>query len=347
MRFLITGGAGFIGSAVIRHLINDTEAIVLNLDKLTYAGNLDSLIGVSSSSRYQFVQSDICDTLAVRKIIYEFRPNVFMHLAAESHVDRSIDGPSQFIKTNIFGTYNLLEVARDYWCCLDSANKDKFRFHHVSTDEVYGDLKKNERSIEKSPYKPSSPYSASKASADLLIKSYSRTFKIEVVISNCCNNYGPGQFPEKLIPTIIFNILNNKPIPIYGKGKNSREWIFVEDHCKGLYQIYKKGKNGESYNIGSGINLNNLNLTKFLLKIIKNKKINIGKRVKIKFVKDRPGHDFRYALNSNKIRKNLKWYPATKISDGLEKTLSWYLKNYEFFNFFSKKKFFKRLGLNI
>ena len=220
------------------------------------------------------------------------------------------------------------------------------RFYPNKTHlEVYGDLKKNERSNETSPYKPSSPYSASKASADHLIKSYVRTYGLNAVISNCCNNFGPGQFPEKLIPTLIFKILNNSPLPIYGKGLNSREWIHVEDHCKGLFAIYKNGKNGESYNIGTGENINNLNLTKLLLKIIKNKKINIGKKVKIKFVKDRPGHDFRYALNSNKINKSLKWRPAKKLKVGLAETFDWYFKNYEFFKTFSKKKFFKRLGL--
>ena len=225
--------------------------------------------------------------------------------------------------------------------------KRKLKLIHISTDEVYGDLNKGERSTENSAYKPSSPYSASKASSDHLIKSYSRTYKLYVMISNCCNNYGPAQFPEKFIPTLIFNILNNKPLPIYGRGKNSREWIHVDDHCKGLFKIYKSGKIGESYNIGSGNNINNLNLTKFLLKIIKSKKIYIGKKVKIKFVKDRPGHDFRYALNSNKIQKNLKWYPNMKFSYGLDKTIDWYLNNYKFFSYFSKKKFFKRLGLSL
>ncbi len=339
-KVIVTGGHGFIGSNLINFLLRK-KLFVINIDKNKYSKG-SYLLKNLNKKNYKFFKLDI-NSKKIFNILSHYKPDAIFNLAAETHVDRSIDSPKEFVHSNILGTFNILEQIRKY----KKKVKKKIKLIHVSTDEVYGDLKKNERSIEKSPYKPSSPYSASKASADHLIKSYSRTFKIEVVISNCCNNYGPGQFPEKLIPTIIFNILNNKPIPIYGKGKNSREWIFVEDHCKGLYQIYKKGKNGESYNIGSGINLNNLNLTKFLLKIIKNKKINIGKRVKIKFVKDRPGHDFRYALNSNKIRKNLKWYPATKISDGLEKTLSWYLKNYEFFNFFSKKKFFKRLGLNI
>ena len=223
----------------------------------------------------------------------------------------------------------------------------KIRLIHISTDEVYGDLKKSERSIETSPYKPSSPYSASKASADHLIKSYVRTFNIDAVVSNCCNNYGPGQFPEKLIPTLIFNILNDKPLPIYGKGLNSREWIHVEDHCKGLFKIYKKGKKGESYNIGTGINVNNLNLTKILLNVVYKKKIKIGKKVKIKFVKDRPGHDLNYALNSQKIRKLLNWKAQTNFKKGLSETFDWYYKNYNFFNTFSKNKFFKRLGLKL
>ena len=252
-------------------------------------------------------------------------------------MDRSIDSPKEFINSNICGVFNLLEAIREY--------KRKIRLIHISTDEVYGDLNGSSRSDEKSSYNPSSPYSASKASSDHLIQSYVRTFGVDASISNCCNNYGPGQFPEKLIPTLIFNILNNKPLPIYGKGINSREWIYVEDHCRGLLAILKKGKKGESYNIGTGLNINNLNLTKLLLNIVKNNKIKIGKKVKIKFVKDRPGHDLRYALNSNKIKKQLKWKPLINFKSGLKETFIWYYENDKFFNNFSKKLFFKRLGL--
>ena len=265
------------------------------------------------------------------------KPSAIFNLAAETHVDRSIDSPNQFIHSNIYGVFNLLEAIREY--------SRKIKLIHISTDEVYGDIKDRSRSSERDPYNPSSPYSASKASSDHLIMSYVRTFDVDACISNCCNNYGPGQFPEKLIPTLIYNILNNKPLPIYGKGVNSREWIFVEDHCRGLLAILEKGKKGESYNIGTGTNVNNLNLTKMLLNIVRNKKIKIGNNVKIKFVKDRPGHDLRYALNSNKIKKKLKWKPLKTFKSGLIETFLWYQSNYKFFNNFSKKLFFKRLGL--
>ena len=337
-KVIVTGGQGFIGSNLVSFLLKKNY-FVINIDINRYSKK-SYLLKDLKNSNYKFIKKDIKNR-EIFNILSRYKPSAIFNLAAETHVDRSIDSPKEFIHTNILGTFNILEQIKKY---KKKFNK-KIKLIHVSTDEVYGDLKNNERSNETSSYKPSSPYSASKASADHLIKSYARTYNLEVMISNCCNNYGPGQFPEKLIPTLIFNILNNKPLPIYGKGKNSREWIYVEDHCKGLFQIYKKGKNGESYNIGSGANLNNLNLTKFLLKIVKNKNIKIGKKVKIKFVKDRPGHDLRYALNSKKIRTNLKWYPTTKLTNGLEKTFSWYLDNYKFFNFFSKKKFYKRLGL--
>jgi len=277
------------------------------------------------------------------EILRKYKPKVIFNLAAETHVDRSIEKPKDFIHSNINGTFNILEQLRKY----KKLYNKNIRLVHISTDEVYGDLKKNERSTEYDAYKPSSPYSASKASSDHLIKSYVRTYGLDAVISNCCNNFGPGQFPEKLIPTLIFNILNNNPLPIYGKGKNSREWIYVEDHCNGLFSIYLKGKTGESYNIGTNNNISNLNLTKLLLSIVKKNKFNIGKKVKIKFVKDRPGHDFRYALNSKKIRKKLSWKPKINFSSALEKTFKWYLNNIDFFKTFSKKKFFKRIGLKI
>ncbi len=326
-KVIVTGGQGFIGSNLVSFLLKKNY-FVINIDINRYSKK-SYLLKDLKNRNYKFIKKDIKNR-EIFNILSRYKPNAIFNLAAETHVDRSIDSPKEFIHTNILGTFNILEQIKKY---KKKFNK-KIKLIHVSTDEVYGDLKNNERSNETSSYKPSSPYSASKASADHLIKSYARTYNLEVMISNCCNNYGPGQFPEKLIPTLIFNILNNKPLPIYGKGKNSREWIYVEDHCKGLFQIYKKGKNGESYNIGSGANLNNLNLTKFLLKIVKNKNIKIGKKVKIKFVKDRPGHDLRYALNSKKIRTNLKWYPTTKLTNGLEKTFSWYLDNYKFFNFF-------------
>ena len=339
-KLIVTGGNGFIGSNLINFLLKK-KYFVINIDKNKYSKGSYLLKNIDNKN-YKFLNLDI-NNKKIFNIFQKYKPDAIFNLAAETHVDRSIDSPKEFIYSNILGTFNILEQIRKY----EKKFKRKLKLIHISTDEVYGDLNKGERSTENSAYKPSSPYSASKASSDHLIKSYSRTYKLHVMISNCCNNYGPAQFPEKFIPTLIFNILNNKPLPIYGRGKNSREWIHVDDHCKGLFKIYKSGKIGESYNIGSGNNINNLNLTKFLLKIIKSKKIYIGKKVKIKFVKDRPGHDFRYALNSNKIQKNLKWYPNMKFSYGLDKTIDWYLNNYKFFSYFSKKKFFKRLGLSL
>lgn len=337
-KIVVTGGNGFIGSNLVNFLLK-RKYFVINIDKNKYSKG-SYLLRKTSKKNYKFYNLDI-NNKNIYKIFIKYKPDVIFNLAAETHVDRSIDSPKDFISSNILGTFNILEQIRAY----KKKNKKKIRLVHISTDEVYGDLKKNERSLETSSYKPSSPYSASKASADHLIKSYVRTYNIDAVVSNCCNNFGPGQFPEKLIPTLIFNILNNNPLPIYGKGLNSREWIYVEDHCKGLLKIYKKGKMGESYNIGTGINISNLNLTKILLNVVKRSQINIGKKVKIKFVKDRPGHDFRYALNSKKIKKSLRWKPEKLFIDGLEETFNWYYKNYEFFNTFSKKKFFKRLGL--
>jgi len=334
-KVIVTGGNGFIGSNLIKFLIQKNY-FVINIDKNKYSKNSYILKDLKKKD-YIFYKLDINNRKKIYKILQKFKPKAIFNLAAETHVDRSIDSPKEFINSNICGVFNLLEAIREY--------KKKIRLIHISTDEVYGDLKNNIRSNEDSSYNPSSPYSASKASSDHLIKSYVRTFGIDASISNCCNNYGPGQFPEKLIPTIIFNILHNKPLPIYGKGINSREWIYVEDHCRGLLTILNKGKKGESYNIGTGLNINNLNLTKLLLNIVKNKKIKIGKQVKIKFVKDRPGHDLRYALNSNKIRKKLKWKPLVNFRSGLNETFIWYYKNIKFFENFSKKLFFKRLGL--
>ncbi len=339
-KIIVTGGNGFIGSNFINFLLSK-KYFVINIDKNKYSKG-SYLLKDNKRKRYKFYKLDI-NNKDIFKIFKRYKPDAIFNLAAETHVDRSIETPRDFIQSNILGVFNILEQLRNY----KKKYKKSIRLIHVSTDEVYGDLKKNEKSDESNSYNPSSPYSASKSSADHLIKSYFKTYNLDTVISNCCNNFGPGQFPEKLIPTLIFNILNNLPLPIYGKGKNSREWIYVLDHCRALLSIYKKGNSGESYNIGTSNNFNNLNLTKLLLKITKNKKIKIGKKVKIKFVKDRPGHDFRYALNSNKIKKKLKWHPIVNFKDGLEKTLDWYIKNYKFFNTFSKKKFFKRLGLII
>ena len=338
-KIIVTGGNGFIGSNLVKFLLKK-NFFVINIDKNIYSKG-SYLLKKLNTKNYKFFKLDI-NNEKLFKILSTYKPIAIFNLAAETHVDRSIDSPRDFIHSNILGTFNILEQIRKY----KKKYKKKIKLIHISTDEVYGDLKNIGRSSESSPYKPSSPYSASKASADHIIKSYSRTYKVDSVISNCCNNYGPGQFPEKLIPTLIFNMLNDSSLPIYGKGKNSREWIHVEDHCRGLFAIYKKGKTGERYNIGTGKNINNLNLTKLLLKIVK-KKIKLGKKVKIKFVKDRPGHDHRYALNSKKIMQKLKWKSTIKFEKGLEETFDWYLKNYNFFNFFSKKKFFKRLGLNI
>jgi len=335
---IVTGGNGFIGSNLIKFLL-DKKFFVINIDKNKYSNGSYLLKGIKGKN-YKFFNLDINNS-EIFNILRKYKPEVIFNLAAETHVDRSIEKPKDFIHSNINGVFNILEQLRKY----KKKIKKNIRLVHISTDEVYGDLKKNESSSEKHAYKPSSPYSASKASADHLIKSYVRTYKLDSVISNCCNNFGPGQYPEKLIPTLIFNILNNNPLPIYGKGKNSREWIYVDDHCSAIFRIYKKGKTGESYNIGTNNNITNLNLTKILLKIIKNKKIKIGKRVRIKFVRDRPGHDLRYALNSKKIRNTLKWKPKKNFKLGLEITFEWYLENYKFFKYFSKKNFFKRLGL--
>ena len=335
-KVIVTGGNGFIGSNLIKFLLQKNY-FVINIDKNTYSKNSYVLKDVKKK-KYIFYKLDINNKKKILAILKKQKPKFIFNLAAETHVDRSIDSPKEFINSNVLGVFNLLEAIREY--------KNKIRLIHVSTDEVYGDLKGNHRSDERNSYQPSSPYAATKASSDHLIKSYVRTFGIDASISNCCNNFGPGQFPEKLIPTLIFNIINNKNLPIYGKGINSREWIHVEDHCKGLLIILKKGKVGESYNIGTGKNFNNLNLTKLLLNIVKSKRIKVGKNVKIKFVKDRPGHDIRYALDSRKIRKQLKWKPLKNFKTGLSETFDWYYENYKFFKNFSKKLFFKRLGLN-
>ena len=339
-KIIVTGGNGFIGSNLIKFLIKK-NFFIINIDNNKYSKD-PYLLEKINSKNYRFYKMDIRNN-NIFKLLIKFKPNAIFNLAAETHVDRSIENPKDFLNSNIYGTFNILEQIRKY----RKKFKKKIKLIHVSTDEVYGDLKNNFRASENSAYHPSSPYSATKAGADHLVKSYSRTYGIDAVISNCCNNFGPGQFPEKLLPTLIFNILNNKNLPLYGKGKNTREWLYVEDHCRGLFTIYKKGKSGESYNIGSGNNISNLNLTKLLLKILKKRKFKIGNNVKIKFVKDRPGHDFRYALNSKKILKKLKWKSSINFESALDQTFNWYLNNYKFFENFSKKKFFKRMGLKV
>ncbi len=339
-KIIVTGGSGFIGSNLVNFLVKK-NFFVINLDKLTYSSNKYKST-LLNSKNYKLIKVDIANKKKMIQIIKKFKPKVIFNLAAETHVDRSIDGPAKFIHTNIVGTFNLLESLR-------FLQKKKIvpKLVHVSTDEVYGDISKGLRSNENHKYTPSSPYSASKASADHLVKSYIRTYKLNAVISNCCNNYGPYQFPEKLIPKMISNIFNNKELPIYAKGKNSREWIHVEDHCSALFQLYLRGKNGESYNVGSGINLSNTNLVKKLLKICNIMNIKIGKKTKIKYVKDRPGHDFRYALNSNKILKKLNWKPKIKFEKGLKQTIIWYLNNKKFLTNISEKNYERRLGLKI
>jgi len=339
-KFIVTGGSGFIGSNLVKFLLK-RNYFVINIDKLSYSANPYNLKGIIKNRKYKFFKLDINNQKQIYNILNRYKPDGIFNLAAETHVDRSIDDPKNFINSNIFGVYNLLEALNKYL----KKNKRKIKLVHVSTDEVYGDLIKSKKSDENFPYNPSSPYSSSKASADLLIKSFVRTYKLPVAISNCCNNYGPNQFPEKLIPKLIFNIINNKPLPIYGKGKNSREWIYVTDHCEALLKIFFRGKMGESYNVGSNQNINNLNLTKKLLKIIKNKPFKINKKVKIIFVKDRPGHDLRYALNSNKIYKKLGWKSKIPIDKGLLQTFDWYLKNKSFFYSVSKYLHINRLGL--
>ncbi|WP_171528794.1 dTDP-glucose 4,6-dehydratase [Acinetobacter sp. ANC 5378] len=333
MKILVTGGAGFIGSAVIRHIIKDTEHHVLNIDKLTYAGNLESLISVSDNPRYQFSETDICDHAAVEQLFTDFQPDIVMHLAAESHVDRSIDGPAAFITTNIVGTYTLLEVARKYWQNLDEGKKSKFKFHHISTDEVYGDLEgTTDLFTENTAYLPSSPYSASKASSDHLVRAWHRTYGFPVVITNCSNNYGPYHFPEKLIPLVILNALDGRPLPVYGNGQQIRDWLFVEDHARALYRVATEGVVGETYNIGGHNEKQNIEVIKTICQILDElaPQLNGQNYEKLMtFVKDRPGHDLRYAIDASKIERELGWKPQESFETGIRKTVQWYLDNLE------------------
>ena len=334
-KIIVTGGLGFIGSNLIGLLLKKNYSVI-NIDKVSYSSSFYNVKEFKNSKNYKFIKCDIKDK-KLKKIILKYKPNIIFNLAAETHVDRSIDNPKNFIDSNILGVYNLLECFRDF------SKKNRTKLIHISTDEVYGDVLKG-RTSENYPYNPSSPYAASKAASDHLVSSYVKTYKIPAIITNCSNNYGPKQHPEKLIPKLIYNILNNKNLPIYGKGINSREWIFVEDHCNALYKISKNGKIGNFYNIGSNKDVTNIKISQNLLKLAK-LKFKVGKNVKIKFVKDRPGHDIRYALNSKKILKELKWRPETKFKIGLLKTFNWYLENLSYYSSFDKKDITKRLGL--
>ncbi|TBV15704.1 dTDP-glucose 4,6-dehydratase [Stutzerimonas kirkiae] len=333
MRILVTGGAGFIGSALIRHLIGDTRHEVLNLDKLTYAGNLESLAGIDNDPRYRFLQADIADRQAVDRALAEFQPDAIMHLAAESHVDRSIDGPAAFIETNIVGTYQLLEATRAYWSGLPAERREAFRFHHISTDEVYGDLHGvDELFLETTPYAPSSPYSASKAASDHLVRAWQRTYGLPTLVTNCSNNYGPYHFPEKLIPLVILNALEGKPLPVYGDGSQIRDWLFVEDHARALLEVVTHGQVGETYNIGGHNEQKNIDVVRAICALLE--ELAPGKPAGIEryealitFVKDRPGHDQRYAIDAGKIERELGWTPRETFHSGLRKTVQWYLDN--------------------
>ncbi|WP_295673705.1 dTDP-glucose 4,6-dehydratase [uncultured Haemophilus sp.] len=330
---LVTGGAGFIGSAVVRHIIESTQDNVVNVDKLTYAGNLESLESVENNPRYAFEQVDICDSKALLRVFEHHQPDAVMHLAAESHVDRSIDGPAAFIETNIVGTYTLLEAARAYWNTLNDERKVAFRFHHISTDEVYGDLEgTDDLFTETTPYAPSSPYSASKASSDHLVRAWLRTYGLPTIVTNCSNNYGPFHFPEKLIPLMILNALDGKPLPVYGNGQQIRDWLFVEDHARALYKVVTEGKVGETYNIGGHNEKANIDVVRticsLLEELVPNKPEGVAKYEDlITYVKDRPGHDVRYAIDAAKIGRELGWKPQETFESGIRKTVEWYLNN--------------------
>ena len=333
MKVLVTGGAGFIGSAVVRHLVRDLKHSVINVDKITYAGNLDSIGDVDQNPLYTLEQVDICDVPSMARVFSEHQPDKVIHLAAESHVDRSIDGPGEFIKTNVNGTFNLLEAARQYFGGLNENEKQSFRFHHVSTDEVYGDLEgTDDLFTEKTPYAPSSPYSASKAASDHLVRAWGRTYGLPVIITNCSNNYGPYHFPEKLIPHVILNAIHGKPLPIYGDGLQIRDWLYVEDHAKALLKVVTEGKIGETYNIGGHNEKTNLEVVETICNLLEElapKKPSgvINYRDLITFVKDRPGHDARYAIDASKIERELGWVPEETFETGLRKTVQWYLDN--------------------
>ena len=335
MKILVTGGAGFIGSALVRHIINNTDNSVVNVDKLTYAGNLESLASIADNDRYLFERVDICNKVELVRIFNAYKPDVVMHLAAESHVDRSIDSPDDFIQTNIVGTYNMLEVARAYWLDLADTKKVSFRFHHISTDEVYGDLESDDDLFtEDTPYAPSSPYSASKAASDHLVRAWHRTYKLPIIITNCSNNYGPYHFPEKLIPLVILNALDGKPLPIYGAGDQVRDWLYVEDHARALFTVITKGVIGETYNIGGHNEKANIEVVKLICDLLDELvPLDAGSyHAQITNVADRPGHDQRYAIDAGKIAAELGWIPEETFDSGLRKTVLWYLENQEWCN---------------
>lgn len=347
MKLLVTGGAGFIGSALIRYLLSETEVTVMNVDKLTYAGNLESLASVSQHPRYQFANVDICEAPALQQVVNTFQPNAIIHLAAESHVDRSIDGPAAFIHTNVVGTYTLLETARSYWYHLDRERQQNFRLHHVSTDEVYGSLGKTGRFTETTPYQPNSPYSASKAAADHLVRAWHHTYQLPVVTTNCSNNYGPYQFPEKLIPLMIINAIEGRPLPVYGQGANIRDWLYVEDHVKALYLVLTQGKIGETYNLGGDNEKTNLEVVQTLCQLLDELLPDSPHRPHqqlITFVPDRPGHDLRYAIEARKIHQTLGWQPQETFATGLCKTVQWYLSHRDWWQHVRDGSY-QRLGL--
>jgi len=330
MKILVTGGAGFIGSALVRHIINNTDNSAVNVDKLTYAGNLESLASIANNNRYSFERIDICNKAELARIFNAYKPDVVMHLAAESHVDRSIDSPDDFIQTNIVGTYNMLEAARAYWLGLADKKKSLFRFHHISTDEVYGDLESEDDLFkEDTPYAPSSPYSASKAASDHLVRAWHRTYKFPVIITNCSNNYGPYHFPEKLIPLVILNALDGKPLPIYGSGNQVRDWLYVEDHVRALLTVISKGEIGETYNIGGHNEKENIEVVKLICDLLDELvPLEAGSyNAQITHVADRPGHDRRYAIDAGKIARELGWVPKETFESGIRKTVLWYLDN--------------------
>ncbi len=353
MRILVTGGAGFIGSALIRHLMQHSAHEVLNLDKLTYAGNLESLASIQDNPRHRFLQADIADAAAVSEALAQFQPDAVMHLAAESHVDRSIDGPAAFIQTNIVGTYMLLEAVRAYWLGLDQPRREAFRFHHISTDEVYGDLHgADDLFREDTPYAPSSPYSASKAASDHLVRAWHRTYGLPVLITNCSNNYGPYHFPEKLIPLVILNALEGKPLPVYGDGAQVRDWLYVEDHARALLQVVSAGKVGETYNIGGHNEQKNIEVVRAICALLEemapDKPAGVARYEElIRFVSDRPGHDLRYAIDAGKIERELGWTPQESFASGLRKTVRWYLDNLDWCRHVQDGSYQRqRLGVN-
>lgn len=345
MKFLITGGAGFIGSALVRYLISETEHQVLNIDKLTYAGNLESLIPVADNPRYQFVEADICDAARMQELVSEFAPDKIMHLAAESHVDRSVDAPGEFIQTNIIGTFNLLNAARSLY---ESSGNTDFIFHHVSTDEVFGTLGDTGYFTEETPYSPRSPYSASKASSDHLVRAWGETYDLPTVVTNCSNNYGHYQFPEKLIPLMILSAFKQKPLPVYGDGSNVRDWLHVDDHARALYLVATQGKVGETYNIGGKNEKTNLDVVNTICELLESYNPpprNFTYKDLITYVDDRPGHDFRYAIDTSKIERELGWEPQETFESGLEKTVEWYLSNQAWCDAVSGDYDQERLGL--